>query len=175
MCPTELVLRPQGRGHCPAGPRTSDVGWWGEFWTHWWKSWGMEWTATETTKGHHWGDTGGSNKQTAGPSPPFLLLASSLPLVSLTGGTQREPAGGGKRWCADSQSQHHRAQRQKGELRNKSFKINMTWFGIAICTLRFMEWLASGNLLYSTEHSTQYSGIIYVGKESKREWMCVHA
>ena len=30
-------------------------------------------------------------------------------------------------------------------------------------------------LLYSTGNSTQYSVLIYVGKESEREWICVHA
>ena len=30
------------------------------------------------------------------------------------------------------------------------------------------------DLLYSTENSIQYSVIIYVGKESEREWMCAH-
>ena len=43
----------------------------------------------------------------------------------------------------------------------------MDWgFGIGICTPRYMEWLANGDLLHSTENSTQYSVIIYVGKES---------
>ena len=46
-------------------------------------------------------------------------------------------------------------------------------FGIGICTLRYKEWLSSGDLLYNTENSTQYSVIIYVGKESK-ENECVH-
>ena len=32
--------------------------------------------------------------------------------------------------------------------------------------------MANGDLLYSTENSTQYSVINYVGKESEREWMC---
>ena len=27
---------------------------------------------------------------------------------------------------------------------------------------------------YSTGNSTQYSVIIYMGKESEKEWMCVH-
>ena len=37
----------------------------------------------------------------------------------------------------------------------------MDWgFGIGICTLRYMEWLATGDLLYSTENSTHYSMII---------------
>ena len=47
-------------------------------------------------------------------------------------------------------------------------------FGIGICTLRYMEQLANRNLLYSTGNSTQYSVIIYVGKESEIEWICVH-
>ena len=41
--------------------------------------------------------------------------------------------------------------------------------GIGIYTLRYMESLANGDLLYSTEKSTKYSMIIYVGKESERE------
>ena len=31
-----------------------------------------------------------------------------------------------------------------------------------------------GTSCKSTENSTQFSVIIYVGKESEREWMCVH-
>ena len=31
-----------------------------------------------------------------------------------------------------------------------------------------------GNLLYSTGNSTQFSVISYVGKESEKEWICVH-
>ena len=47
-------------------------------------------------------------------------------------------------------------------------------FGISICTLRYMEWLANTDLLYSTENSTQYSVIIYMRKESEIKWMCIH-
>ena len=48
-------------------------------------------------------------------------------------------------------------------------KRGMDWgFGIGICTLRYMEGLAIGDLLYSTENSTQCPVIIYVGKESER-------
>ena len=36
-----------------------------------------------------------------------------------------------------------------------------------------MEWLANGDLLYSTG-GNQYSVLMYVGKESEKEWMCVH-
>ena len=51
----------------------------------------------------------------------------------------------------------------------------MDWgFGIGICTLRDMEWLANRNLPSSTEHSTQYSLIIYVKKDSERDYICVH-
>ena len=32
----------------------------------------------------------------------------------------------------------------------------------------------NGDLPYSTEISTQYPVIISMGKESEREWMCVH-
>lgn len=50
----------------------------------------------------------------------------------------------------------------------------MDWaFGAGICTMQFMERLASGDLLSSTEISAWYSVIIYVGKESEREW-CVY-
>ena len=50
----------------------------------------------------------------------------------------------------------------------------MDWgFGIGICTLKYTERLTNGDLLYSTENSTQYSVITYVGKEFKREWICV--
>ena len=47
-------------------------------------------------------------------------------------------------------------------------------FGIGIFALRYMELLAIGDMLYITEKYTQYSVIIYVGKESEREWICVH-
>ena len=36
------------------------------------------------------------------------------------------------------------------------------------CTLRYMEQLAKGDLLYSTENSAQHSVIIYVGKNQNR-------
>ena len=51
----------------------------------------------------------------------------------------------------------------------------MDWeFGFGICTLRYVELLANGDLLYSTENSTQYSVVIYVGKESEGKWVCVY-
>ena len=44
----------------------------------------------------------------------------------------------------------------------------MDWgSGTGIGTLRYMEWLANGDQLYSTENSTQYSVIIYMGKNLK--------
>ena len=51
----------------------------------------------------------------------------------------------------------------------------MDWgFGIGRCTLRCMELLANGDVLYSTKKSTLYSVIIYVGKEYEREWIFVY-
>ena len=51
----------------------------------------------------------------------------------------------------------------------------MDWgFGLSMYTLRDTEWLANGDLLYRTETSTQYSVMIFVGKDSEREWVCVH-
>jgi len=34
--------------------------------------------------------------------------------------------------------------------------------------------LTSEALLYSTENATQYSVMIHTGKESEKEWVCVH-
>ena len=47
-------------------------------------------------------------------------------------------------------------------------------FGTGIYTSRDLELLANEDLLYSTGNSTQYSMIIYMGKESERQCMCVH-
>ena len=43
--------------------------------------------------------------------------------------------------------------------------------GIDICTL-CMEWMVNGDLLFSTENSTQYSVITYMGKEFEKQWIC---
>ena len=46
-------------------------------------------------------------------------------------------------------------------------------FGIGMCPLLYMEWIVSGNLVYSTGHSTQYFLMSYIRKESeKRMEMC---
>ena len=47
-------------------------------------------------------------------------------------------------------------------------------FGTGIYTLRYTGWLASGELLYGTENSTQYSAIISLGKESEKEWISAY-
>ena len=48
-------------------------------------------------------------------------------------------------------------------------------FGTGILhKLRYSELLANGDLMQSTENTTQYSVRLYVGKESEREWICVH-
>ena len=46
-------------------------------------------------------------------------------------------------------------------------------FGAVIRTLWYVEWLASGDLLYSIGNSTQYSVIIYMGKNLKKNG-CVY-
>ena len=52
----------------------------------------------------------------------------------------------------------------------------MVWvFGIGMCTLLYMEWMVNGDLVYSTEDSTQYSLITYTRKESIKEWICVYS
>ena len=43
---------------------------------------------------------------------------------------------------------------------------------IGICTLRYMEWLANDDLLYSTGNSTQYSVIICGKRVWKRMDVC---
>ena len=51
----------------------------------------------------------------------------------------------------------------------------MNWgVGIGLCTLWYMECLAIEDLLCSTENSTEYSGMIHVGKESEKD-LCAQA
>ena len=46
--------------------------------------------------------------------------------------------------------------------------VGMYWgFGIGICTLRYMEELANEDLLYSRANTSQYSVVVYMGKESE--------
>ena len=45
---------------------------------------------------------------------------------------------------------------------------------IMLFRLRYMERLANRDLLYGTENSTQYSVLIYTGKESGKEWIRVY-
>ena len=47
-------------------------------------------------------------------------------------------------------------------------------FGIGTHTLRYIEWLTNGDLLYITENPTQYSVIVCGGKEHEREWIWVY-
>ena len=47
-------------------------------------------------------------------------------------------------------------------------------FGIGIFILRYMERLANRALMYSTENFTQYSVIIYVGRESEKECISIY-
>ena len=46
--------------------------------------------------------------------------------------------------------------------------------GIDIYTLLYIKQITNKDLLYSTENSTQYSVMAYMGKESKEEWIYVY-
>ena len=53
--------------------------------------------------------------------------------------------------------------------------VGMDWgLEIGTCTLLCVEWLAIGDLLYSTGNSTQYSVIAYMEKESEKKGICVY-
>ena len=41
-------------------------------------------------------------------------------------------------------------------------------------TLLYIKQITNKDLLYSTGNSTQYSVMIYMGKESKKEWIYVY-
>ena len=50
----------------------------------------------------------------------------------------------------------------------------ISWkIGIDTCTLLHIKQITNKDLLYSTDNSTQYSVMAYMGKESKKEWMNV--
>ena len=50
----------------------------------------------------------------------------------------------------------------------------MNWeIRIDVHVLPCVKQIASGNLLYSTGNSPQYSVMAYMGKESKKEWIYV--
>ena len=68
------------------------------------------------------------------------------------------------------QKQTQRLWKTYGYQRGQMVMKGMDWgFGIGICILWYMEWLANGDLVCRTENTTQYSVIIYIGKESERE------
>ena len=52
------------------------------------------------------------------------------------------------------------------KLRNKDFRLIET--GIDIYTLLYTKWITNKDSLYSTENSTQYSVMTYMGKKSKK-------
>ena len=41
-------------------------------------------------------------------------------------------------------------------------------------TLLYIKQVINKDLLYSTENSAQYSVITYMGKEFRKEWICVY-
>ena len=59
---------------------------------------------------------------------------------------------------------------------NTATSVALSWeTGIDIYTLLCIKLLTKKDILYSTENSTQYSVIVYMGKESKKEWIYVYA
>ena len=68
------------------------------------------------------------------------------------------------------QKQTHRLWKQTyGYPRGQVVGGGIDWeFGIGIWTLGYTEWLANGDLLYSSGNSTRYSVMVYVGKESEK-------
>ena len=46
--------------------------------------------------------------------------------------------------------------------------------GTGICTPRYTEPWTNRDLLYSAENSTEYTVIIYVGKESENGYVCMY-
>ena len=49
----------------------------------------------------------------------------------------------------------------------------ITEFGSDVYAPPYLKQIGNKALLYSTENSTQYSVITYMGKESEEEWICV--
>ena len=45
--------------------------------------------------------------------------------------------------------------------------------GMDMDTLLYLTWRTNKDLLDSTGNSAQYSGMTYMGRESKKEWICV--
>ena len=120
--------------------------------------------------------------------PVLLWLWCRLGAVAPTQPLAREPP------CASGASLKTKSKKRerKRETDSQTFKIYLwlpkgrdmgwgrgaggrLWTGIGIGTLRCMEWLAEGDLLHSTGNTTQYFVIIYPGKESAKEGMCVYA
>ena len=51
----------------------------------------------------------------------------------------------------------------------------MDWeFGTGIYTLLYTKLIGNKDLLNSSEKSIQYSVIVYVGKESEKEWIYMY-
>ena len=46
--------------------------------------------------------------------------------------------------------------------------------GTDIYTLLYIKEITNKDLLYSTGNSTQYSVMVYMGKESKKEWIYMY-
>ena len=47
-------------------------------------------------------------------------------------------------------------------------------FGINVYTLLYIKQIINKDLVYHTGHSTQYSVVIYMGRENEKEYMYVY-
>ena len=74
------------------------------------------------------------------------------------------------------QKQSHRCRKQIYGYQGQRWVVRgINWkIEIDIYTLLYIKQVTNKNLLYSTENSTPYSVVAYMGKESKNEWLYVY-
>ena len=53
----------------------------------------------------------------------------------------------------------------------KKLSLMVREFGVDVYTLLYLKWIINKDLQYSTGNSTQYSVMVYIGKESYKEWV----
>ena len=73
------------------------------------------------------------------------------------------------------QKQAHRHIKQTYGFQGGKWSGGINWeIGIDMYTLLYIKQIINKDLLHSTHSSTQFSVMTYMGKEPKKEWMCVH-
>ena len=55
---------------------------------------------------------------------------------------------------------------RENKLGNGDWHIYIYW-----CTRQYIKYISNKDLLHCTDNSTQYSVMVYVGNESKKEWV----